>query len=117
MEIPVGYLKRKISRWTSGILRECVKTDRLLLWGNDSALCGLGVAEFLDISESMSPTKSSIVPLARFKRLTIDLLYRNSLELATFRAEKHIKLGFCNPPVVLSESSCDAGYGWMPPAP
>ena len=45
----------------------------------------------------MSPTKSSIVPLARFKRLTIDLLYRNSLELATFRAEKHIQLGFCNP--------------------
>lgn len=61
MEIPVGYLKRKMPRWTSGILKECIKTDRRLLCGNDSALCGLGVAEFLDISESMFPTKSILV--------------------------------------------------------
>ena len=61
------------------------------------------VAEPQDIPEQTSPTKSSSVPLARLKSLTIGLLYRVALEAcqrhaATFRAENHTKLEFCNTP-------------------
>ena len=63
-----------------------------------------GVAKLHDISESMFPTKSSSVPLARLKCLTVNTLYCNSLEAcqrhaATFRVENHTKLEFCNTPL------------------
>ena len=60
------------------------------------------VAEPHDIPEQTSPTKSSRVPLARLKSLTIDTLYCNALEAcqrhaATFWAENHTKPEFCTP--------------------
>ena len=51
-------------------------------YGADSLLlaCLGGVAELSGISDPVFPTKSSRVPLARFKRLTTNTLYRNALE-------------------------------------
>lgn len=52
--------------------------------------------KLLDISESVFPTKSSRVPLARLKCLTVGLLYRNILEAcqrhaSTFKGVKSFK--------------------------
>ena len=62
-----------------------------------------GVAELSGISDPVFPTKSSRVPLARLKILTIGLLYLVVLEAcqrhaATLRAENLLKLEFCNTP-------------------
>ena len=60
-----------------------------------------GGAELPGISDPVFPIKSSRVPLARFKRLTVNMLYYKALEAcqrhaATFRAKNHLKLKFCN---------------------